>query len=78
MKTVIPNELLFKFRHFLTATPILSRSKKSKRTETALNIFIKLNCPEKIVLEIFITVLTKIGIKNTKNKEFLIFEFISR
>ena len=52
MKTVIPNELLFKFRHFLTATPLLSRSKKRKTTETALNIFIKLNCPEKIVLEI--------------------------
>ena len=78
MKTVIPNELLFKFRHFLTATPVLSRNKKSKRTETALNIFMKLNCPEKIVLEIFITVLTNIGIKNTKNNEFLNFEVISR
>ena len=77
MKTIIPNDLLFRFKHDLTTEPTLTKNKKSKNTEIALKIFIELNFPVNRVSTIFFKVLIKMGIKKIKNEEFLIFELIS-
>ena len=63
MKTIIPNDLLFRFKHDLTTAPTLTKNKKSKNTEIALKIFIELNCPANRVSTIFFKVLIKMGKK---------------